>query len=101
MPAAITVSPRMITAGHLTGGFTISKYVLDGEGGLVDWTTGQPARNEQRVASREVSDLRHIKKRGHAHARVASTFSARDSTPDRVVKSSRPCARGFYVASHL
>jgi len=44
MPAAITVSPRMITAGHLTGGFTISKYVLDGEGGLVDWTTEQPAR---------------------------------------------------------
>jgi len=34
----------MITAGHLTGGFTVSKYVLDGEGGLVDWTTEQPAR---------------------------------------------------------
>ncbi len=43
------LSQRMITAGHLTGGFTISKYVLDGEGGLVDWTTGQPARNEQRA----------------------------------------------------
>ncbi len=39
----------MITAGHLAEGFTPGRYVLDGEGGLVDWTTEQPARNEQRA----------------------------------------------------
>ncbi len=43
------LSQRMITAGHLAEGFTPGRYVLDGEGGLVDWTTEQPARNEQRA----------------------------------------------------
>jgi hypothetical protein len=44
MPATITVSPRMITAGHLAEGSTPGRYVLGSAGGLVDWTTEQPAR---------------------------------------------------------
>ncbi len=34
-PAAITVSPRMITAGHPTGGFTPGKYACGGACGLL------------------------------------------------------------------